>query len=562
MSIFDRVPRLMRASTAQSLVESAVKKATTESSEAWQAEIATQQATFKKEISRLEGLLDVAGLNDPDSNIPDQPHALFRSLAGGGDADKHGARDLPSLKLTEMRKLSHLTFALRGDAQNIVSIHVDFALGDDGLRPIAAKLESGEKNDELQAELDEIWFDDRNRLALRQGEMAEALYLDGERFGICELNTADGSLEMGWLAPELVERVEQDQLGRDLYVHVQNRDSAGGELLRYFVLDSYVEGMRIERIGDEDNARYLVSVEQLDSEGRQKTGSEKVHGLMFAMFEGRPEGATRGRPLLAPVLDYIDIHDELLWVSLEREKLLKQLLIDVSGEGISNPEEARTKLKELGLLSPPTGPTVKAHGKDIEIEYKAPPNTQETTEELERILRVNIYGAFGFPEHWSGSGADANLATAQAQEALPLRRLRRRQRKLREAFHRVVEVSLQLRRQQGSITKEIGDFEMQVTEIGGRDKARGTEVVKRLVESVLAAVSEKLIQRELANALVLEVLRDAGFEVPDDFAALPEQDSLEDPIKRMARVMSLIDEQRDETDDPAARGAGTEEDAA
>ena len=278
----------------------------------------------------------------------------------------------------------------------------------------------------------------------------------------------------------------------------------------------------------------------------------EVHGLAFAWFENRPEGAKRGRSELLNILDYIDIHDELLWTDLEISKLLRLFILDISVEGMQSPEEGRRKIEELGLATPPDRPKVICHNEKVEVQLLQGSIAKTASEKLEQIVALNIYGAKGMPEHWRGSGADTNLATAQAQELVPMKRMRRKQSRLLERFHRLVEVSLELRKRAGSLTVESLDFEMSHTEVGGKDKTRGATVLKDVIFAMTQAATDNLLSREAANAVIVQTIREVGYEIEDDDAALPE----DDPNADLGKIQKLLDgDKPGEGDGRAARGA-------
>lgn len=517
--------------------------------EATRRESASRADELRREVTRLEGLLDAAG--DPDAKLPGaQAQGLFRGIVQSGDP-KDGPRDFPETKRNEIRRLSHLAYGLRGDAHNIVDILLDFVTGDDGIRPTATDAD----DTTLQDALDEVWSDPRNRLDARHGDMALTLFLDGERFCRAELNETDGRLELGWIPPEVVMSVQQDARGRDSWIIVRN-PAAGREPLRFFVLDSLTENIRIHRVhGADENKRYVIAESSLDAAGVESIRTAECEGLVFAAFLNRPEGATRGRPELTEVLDYVDIHDEFLWTSLETTKLLRNLLIDVESKDITTEAEARAKLKELGLSTPPTGPKVLAHNDRVKVQVFAPEVKGNVTAELERVLALNIYGAKGMPEHWRGSGADANRATAAAQEAVPYKRLRRKQADVLAVFDRIVRVSLALRAAAGTLPAGIdpwsADFYMAVTEVGGRDRVRGTAIVKDLAASLGVLVGQNVLMREAANAIVVQALNEAGFTVPDEWTALPEEpEAAGGGLEKIVAALAIEGDARD--DAPAA----------
>jgi len=479
----------------------------------------------------LEALL--AARNDPDAKLPgNQNQSLFRALSGSTEDQ---GRDFKDSDRHKMLRLVHETYALRGVAHNLVEIALDFTIGD-GFKPVA----NDPAETALQKVLDEVWQDHRNRLHETHEDKARTLFLEGERFMAADLSPVDGHLELGYLAPEIVKTVKMDSLGRDAFLELIPPDP-GSEPRTYFVLDTLNEQIEIEHLpATTDKAERYEIVENIVGRTGAATTQrrQKVHGLAFAWFENRPDGAHRGRPDLLEVVDYIDIHDQLLWTDLEISRLLRMFIIDVSVEGLQSGADGNKKLEELGLTTAPKGPKVLCHNEKVVVQLLQGSIAKTASEKLEQIVALNIYGAKGYPEHFRGSGADTNLSTAQAQELIPMKRLRRKQDRLVARFHRLIEVSLELRRRAGALTiKGAFEFKIQRTEVGGKDKSRGATVLKDVTLAVTQLKDAGVISREAANAIAVQTIRDVGYELPDELSEMPEEDPSAD-LKKLEAALA------------------------
>lgn len=462
--------------------------------------------------AQVEGLLDQ--LDDVDARVPGQEQALFRDLNVGAEV---GDRDLPLAKMWDVLRMAHKVYALRGTGHNIVEIFIDFIVGN-GIRPVA----KDSKNKVLQEALDAIWKDPVNKLDRKHEEFVRTLLLEGERLFAVDLVEVDGRLELGYLRPEKVKRVVKTGRDLDVFVHYEN-PSPGGQPLEYFILDTWLPTIEIRRTGNAaDNQRYVITETILGGAAGPSVTPRTVHGLAFTWFNGRPEGATRGRSELLEILDYVDIHDELLWTMLERDKLQRMFLLWLSSNSITDAASANQKLRELGLHVAPTGPKVVATGMNDKLELFSSDRIATASRDNERTAALNIYGSKGFPEHWSGSGADTNLATAQAQGTVPQRRLARKQGFVLGLFHALVATMLRFR----VIAKTLPEgtdleFEWEKTEVGGKDKTQATAALRDLALALSQAVSDSFLSRQAANAVFVQTVRGAGFELTDDEAGIP-----------------------------------------
>lgn len=457
--------------------------------------------------------------DDPDKGLTD--YSYYRSLALGAKTTDLG-RDFDKTQRDKILKMAHNVYALRGTAYNIIEVFVDFICGQE-FYPITAKPD----NAALQETLDELWENPDSNLALRHENLIRTCLLEGSLFMPAEYNPLNGSLRIGWRPPEYVEDVELDSAGLPLYVYVRAPKGPPTETVKYFVLNQLTDEMTLDR----SPGGYTISETRTGVTGEASTASVFAPGICFFMNTNVPLGALFGRTELCQVLDYIDIHDELLWNEVEREKILQMFLLDIVADDVKSPEDGKRKLRELGLESPPKGPKVTIHNKRVEINLKSPPERGDVNDRLETKLRTNIYGAKGMPENWSGSGGESSLATARAQELVPLRRLRRKQREFVLFFKHIVTVMLSLQSAAGVESEsEDDEWDISVLEVGGKDKQRGAAILKDLIVAISQAIADGTLKREAGNEIVLQGVREAGFDVSPENAKLPEKSEYQSPL--------------------------------
>lgn len=466
-----------------------------------------------RELARLEGLLDVAG--DPDANlVGDQRHELFRLTGSMG----YDTRDFSAAKRLHILKLCHELYALRGTAYNIVELFVDFMVGERWtLSPV------NEEDEALKKRLDEVWLDRRNRLHNKHEAYIRSAILEGELWLLCDyFPDEDGHIDLGFLPPDSITSVIQNRMGHDVYAKIPAKDPGDKDRI-LFIMNSFHEDIQIERLGR--NAYKVTDVSTGKSKG--------VDGLVFAGFNARPEGAKRGRPELQQILDYIDIRDELLFSAAEREKLLSMFLLDVEDSSITSQADADKRLKELGLQEPPSRPKVIAHNERVKLNILKTGSTGAPAEGLTDSINAECYGAKGLPAHYSGQ-SNSTFATAKASDLVPGKRLRRKQQHWIDWWREVLYVMLTLQnRATGSVTEEISDrdFKINHMEIGGRDKARGSEILKNVVLACSQASTDGAITREAYNEAVIKALDEGGFEVSKENRGIGE-----DPVDAQMQI--------------------------
>lgn len=461
---------------------------------------------LEPEIARLEGLLDTR--DDIDQVDYRNFREIFRGIRGMRETSR---RDFSATERRKILGLAHTAYALRGLGETVIETEVDFILGD-ALVP-KAKTEDQAQAERHQKLLDEVWGDPRNALDHHHESHTLTWILEGELFLSADLAETDGHLELGNIDPLAVKDIDQDALGRDAFVRVE-RDSKSDDL--YFVLNSLTPDIEIERGGE----RSYRIVERTADGDKEKT----VAGLAFAGFWNRPRLARRGRSELTQIIDQIDARDELLWSSVEVQNLKKWFLMVVKDPSIRTAAQARKKLEELGLKSPPRNPKVLAVNDKVTVDVLNQQGSATLEDWIALELATDIMGSKGMPEHWRGSTSKRGLAGARAGDFVPLRRLRRKQRRVIRFWKKVLEVQLELRRRAGSarVPKDI-DFEMVALEVGGKDRQRGAEILKAIATAITQAEGAGVIKPELGNMLFVAVAQELGITVPRDLEGVPRE---------------------------------------
>ena len=502
--------------------------------EAAEKKVKAVETKLVDEVRRLEGLLDTMG--DVDQDLPGvSRQGLFRQLF----STTHQDRDLSAEMRNRVLQNSHVAYALKGQAENLIETHLDFMLGDE------LKVES--ENEKLQTQLEELWTDERNQLDDEHENLARSLILEGELILEATLSEMDGHLELGWTDPLHVAEVFQDKRRRDAFLHL-TPPTPNERPRRWFVLNNLTEQITIrpwpEDLTNKEGFLYIITETVVNDVGLEMViGQKGVHGLAFFFAWNRPKGGKRGRSELTSVLDAIDAGDELIWSTVDIQAVKRMFLLHVKDKGIQSKAQARTVLKKYGLLSPPRNPKVIGTNKEVEINFLQH-QAADSESWLAEELGIQVQGAKGFPESWRGR-ADIAGAGARAADFVPLRRLRRKQRRLIKVFKKILEVSLELQRRAGQEVAE-GEFTLETIEVGGKDKQRGAEVLKAVSTALTQVSSIQGVKPELVNAVLIQALKEVGLEVADDLAGLPPE--LEDLAGQIAGQVEQLMSQKGRQD--------------
>jgi hypothetical protein len=508
-------------------------------------EAAVESATGELRQELHEAKAHMEGLLNSGDDIDGPNHSQFFRELRGGAFGMGRTRDLEHEQRRRTIGLAHTVYAFRPHGENLLDAQVDFILGD-RLKPVASDKLEPKKREKLQTALDDVWADRRNALDDRHEPLTVSWMIEGELALGATLSAIDGHLEHAPMDPLAIKDVRQVR-GRDVYLMVETDPNKEPE--RWFVLNALTP--QIEIVPNESGTGATLVEESIDRAGVLGVDQVQVQGLAFFGAWNRPGLATRGRSDFTSVIDYVDQHDELVWSAAEIQSLKRWFLLWVKDPSIRTKEQARAVLKKLGLQSPPRNPKVLATNNQVELEVLNQQGNTEPDEWLAKELLTGIMGAKGMPEGWSGRMSDRGLAGARASDFLPLRRLRRKQRRVVAFWRTVVDTELELRRRAGVRTipaLEDRKFDMVALEVGGKDKQRAAEVLRATATALSQLLANSAVKPELANAVFVDLARELGVEIDAELEGVPEvQDA--DPGAAVDKMIRNLDTQFSRTDE-------------
>ena len=248
-----------------------------------------------------------------------------------------------------------------------------------------------------------------------------------------------------------------------------------------------------------------------------------IRGEVFYTSVNRRPGATRGLSDLAPIIDWLDIHDQMFFSDMERAEMLKRFIWDVTVKGAS-PTQCEKYLRKI-KAGPPRPGTVRVHGENEIWDAVSPDLKVGDCNELRNALFLHCWGGMGLPKPWYVEGGDTNRATFSGGMTDPCfawARTRKRlvsQRLLLEARF-AVQVAAQCGRLGGIPAAELG-----VRVVSRDPDRRGYEGVgsswKDVADSLNVLVQNHMLDTSSAANIVRVVLGNYGFEI--DPALLEEE---------------------------------------
>ncbi len=255
----------------------------------------------------------------------------------------------------------------------------------------------------------------------------------------------------------------------------------------------------------------------LQQDGSFGIKEEGYDGIAFYLTRGRMRGAVRGWPMLGNMIDYANIHDEMLWGFAERMKSLHKFVLHAKIDGASE-EEIPDLLAAAGFATTPDAGQIVGTNEKWTIEAISPKLQSSNVTDMERVLRMIMAGSKGYPEAWTGSGQDVNRATLVGQNSVTFKRLRRQQKAIIKFFRTMADfqiVSWRKHGQQIPATTEQVNYDVIRTSLDDKDRLPMADAMQKLITAMGTAVSGGILPEAVAQDVVVTVLREFGFEITE-----------------------------------------------
>lgn len=422
-------------------------------------------------------------------------------VAGGIDADEHlyrrltgqSTRDLPAIKHSRMLEIAHYLAQTNGFAQWLLNTTRDFLCGE-GILVVAV-------DPRVQEVLDTFWHDPINRMPLAWPEMVRELALFGEQCWPVFVNEQTGLVRLASVDPSAIREVVMDPDNAREPIGVILRDSA----------DQPGKKLRILKCGP-DAELFAPRALRL----RQETF---VDGECFYTAINKASSSeTRGISDLFALADWLDGYEQLLWNGMERTGFLNAFCWDITLEGMT-----QAQINEWKHANPPPKPgSIFPHNEKVTLNAITPDLKGDDNESHARLVRNQILGAAGFPEHWYGGGGDVNRATAAEMATPTIKSLQARQRVVKAILTEVLTFQVQQAQQaQPSYLRGVDTtFTVEFPRLDAANLQAAALALKDVAAAALVAEGNGWITTAQAARLFAAVAVLVGVEFPE--GELPE----------------------------------------
>lgn len=403
-------------------------------------------------------------------------------------------RDLPKLGHTQAQEVCYELYKSNPLGHRITELTRDFTVGP-GLRWSA-------RNPNVEDVVGDFWDDDENDLDGRLPDFALELGLYGELAPEVFVGGRSGVVKLGYIDPSQI---------KDVYTVEGNP----------LVLDY----MKIKKKG------FGVSGKRLEIVRRRR---RKLTGDVFFFRVNSVSNATRGWPDLLHIADWLDAYDEFLWEVLERARMLRAFIWDVTVKG-ADQTEIENRMRREGAA--PRSGTVRFHNQQEEWDAVAPQTGSFEMAKEGQILLEHIAGGAGFPKTWLASAEDVNRATAREMGTPVERKLVTRQTKFVHAVRNLLRFVLEKAADKGRLkTNDRGLVqvydsdgketeiwlpphrlvEIHAPEVSPRDVVNTGPLIQSVAQALAIAANQKWIAPRVGTQVLALILKHIGFDADPD----------------------------------------------
>lgn len=376
-------------------------------------------------------------------------------------------------------------------AKRYIEATTDYIVGDQ------IKITSDDEN--LSRFISEFWNHPKNRMDLRLESMCEELTRAGDLFVVLFRNDQTGMSYIRFVTKDEIIRI--DTMPNDWETETKYTQKKGFNEVREWIAASQA--------------------------------NEKTNAVMLHYAINRPVGALLGESDIASIIPWLLRYSRMLEdrVRLHWASKIFLWIVTVPKNRV---DSTRQKYRD----SPESGSViVKDH--DEEWEMQTPNLHGADAAHDMKAVRGMIDAGSGFPAHYRGEAADANLATATAMQTPTERRLQRRQKYfgyilkdiLYQAYIRAVQTGLWPELQSGDYNKL---FHIDIPEISRRDN-KELAIAAHQISRAMREISQHLPKRSISlSRLVLRnVMKFAGETIsPEDIEMILKESYSEGDFER------------------------------
>jgi hypothetical protein len=398
-------------------------------------------------------------------------------------------------------------------AKRLINMYVDFIIGE-GVEPLSS-------DENTNTVLQEYWRDPYNKWNTRLHRRIRDLLIYGEWFHHPVVGP-QGRVWMNTFQPDKIREAVPAPFNHEIITHL---------VIRTVQAEKVVD-QQVEIIRPDFNAQTGLLAGYV--------GQVFLHGI-----NGTTD-ATRGVGELFPLIDYIDVYDEMLFNRAEKIATSSAIWWDLMLEGFTDQQITDYLARDVTL--PPKPGTVWGHNERAELKLMSPETHADQHAEDVKTQKSHIVSSAGFPGTWFDEPGDAGRAVGAEMAEPTYKAVLSMQKQiagfLREEMNFVLWHAERAKRFGAAWTP--GEFVLQFPRPAARDIQRIGPAVFRLSQSLGVAAEHGMLTNEQGAIVLTSQLNALGLsEIP----LTPEPFDVAPPAPQQSPSQSDEDDQEDDDED-------------
>lgn len=409
------------------------------------------------------------------------------------------ARELPEVQHDRMIALSFLAWRINPMAKRLVDMQVNFVLGNG--------ISVSSRDKEVLMLIGDWWNDPYNQWPMRIQQRLRDLYIYGEWLHR-PLISDDGFVWIRDIQPDVISAAFPDPMDHG-------------------VVDRIVYKNIILPNGSLEQNTYSSNLIRRRLNEIERKLDDKYTGDVFLFGINRTSDSMRGIGELYPLLDYIDMYDDILFSRAEKIRNSAHVYYDLQLEGMTETEMRNYLMNETNL--PPRPGTVYAHNAQAVLEMKAPDLKADDHAQDTSVLKSHIVSSAGWPGTWFDDPGTAGRAVGAEMAEPALKGITNLQAYVEQIIRYEINFMLHQKRDAGEISftgDKIPPYQIAFTRPSTRDIQKTGPALARLGQFLDSVTNKELSAQEARYIIVSQInqlgLSDAEFdmELPTELEAL------------------------------------------
>ncbi len=359
-------------------------------------------------------------------------------------------------------------------------------------------------NPEVDALLNEFWYDPVNRMDIKLEQKVRELFLFGVQCWPVFKAEQTGRVRLGMVDPAQIVQIFADPQNAEVLIGVEigpgyGVGATGGAYdhtsLRSRFLKTILTG----------------ETDTVVSEQARRLREGYADGECFLFAINRVSNDPYGTSDLFVIADWLAEYEEFVFNFADKARRQNSFIWDVTMDGA---DEATCKKAANDYAVKGEG-EIRVHNEKTKWTAVAPNLAAMELQSAAGVFRNHILGNKSFPEHWYGGGGNVNRATAAESNEPIMALIGSRQNLVKfmveTIFTYVIQSALDARYL--NVPEEAFSFAVQTPEASNRDLTKISSAVQQITAAIVVGSSQGWVDQATATKLFAFIIALIGFEI-------------------------------------------------